>query len=115
MPKLMSRSTFDQIDRLLRSGKHTYVAIGNLVGVDYTAVRTIARGRHFYQADEQEQTRRRGQLQGRSSCGPQYLPTPEEIAEACERIHAERRRSASEDDADGWTPPVFSERMLTGV
>jgi len=114
MSRLMSRSTFNRIVRLLRSGKHTRAAIGKQVGVDKSAVSKVAQGKHFYQADEVERTRRQGKLLG-GHIGQVYAPTPDEIAEACERIQAERRRSASEDDADGWTPPVFSERILTGV
>lgn len=101
MPKLMSRSTFDQIETLLQSGEHTLVAIGRQVGVYASVVGVIARGRHFYQADEAEQTRRRGHA-------PPYTPTPEEIAEACAQI----RETWAEERLTHWTPPMFPEPLL---
>ena len=112
MHHLTDRDKFDRVVELLQDGRLTHVAIGKMVGVHCTMVRCVAQGKHFYQADEAEQKRRSGLS---SNGSPKYMPTPAEIAEACKQIQANRRKSASEDDSDGWTPPVVSGRLLPAV
>jgi len=112
MPKLMTKRTFSRIERMLRNDRHTQTAIADHVGVTATVVARIAEGKHFYQAGEQERHRRSGRNAGCGKRLPNYLPTPEEIAEACEAIQEARLLARDDDNADGWTPPVYSERLL---
>ena len=115
MPRRMNRETFDRIVELLSRGGMTFTAIGAAVGVSGPTVGDIAHGRHYYQADAQEQSRRRAERgPGSGPSAPNYLPTPEEIEAACERIRAARVPVES-DETEGWTPPLVSIRELLGA
>ena len=115
MPKIIDMQTFDRIRELLKAGNRSAIDIANSVGVSDSLVYRIAAGEHFYQASEVERARRRLNQEKNPARAPRYLPTPEEIAEACKRILAARLRRSDEDEPAGWTPPMFSARTLANV
>jgi hypothetical protein len=95
---------FDEIERLLKSGDHTYIEIAATVGVEQSLVCTIAKGKHYYQVYSAP---RDGQ--------PTYLPTPEQIDSECARLRAKRKPEEDDtevDDADGWPPPMITPGTL---
>jgi hypothetical protein len=82
MPKRITMKVFEEIERLLKLGAHTYTEIAATVGVEQSLVCTIAKGKHHYQVYSAPRSSR-----------PTYLPTPEQIESECARLRAARKDS----------------------
>lgn len=105
----MQKETFQRIVELLEGSELTNIEVAQQVGVHPTAVAKIARGQHHYQQSDSERRRRRN-YRGNSRQG--YLPSPEEIRAECSRLRARRQTPTHEDDARGWVPPMYSDRLV---
>ena len=101
MPKLITKTKFDEIERLLSTSDCTVQEVAATAGVAGTCVGKIARGEHFYQCGSDERDRRGG------NHGNTYLPTPVQIELECAKLRAARLPVD-----DGWTPPMVDASAL---
>jgi hypothetical protein len=95
MPARITKKVFEEIERLLKFGVHTYTEISATVGVERSLVSTIAKGKHYYQVYSAPRSNR-----------PKYLPTPEEIKAECARFRAARKNPVRSTTPRSTTPVV---------
>lgn len=88
MMRILPKETVQRVEAMLAEGR-SLIEVARATGIDAVLVREIKAGRHFHQQTPEEQERRS------TGGGRDYVPTPEEIAEHCERFRRlALRRSA---------------------